>query len=185
MSPPRSDEIAVLFERCARRVTRLVSARANVPAAVIEDACQTAWLRLCAHSEVEPCEEVAVQWLVITATREAWKRSRAGREEPVGSWLGEPDHDAELPDPVGEASDPSELVLVHRERVARLGALTARERRFLGLQAIGLSYSEVAAVGEASLRTVERQIERGRRKLGLLRSGSAVSGALDLGSAGG
>src|SRR5436305_5340586 len=138
MSPNRSEQIASLFRRRARVMERLVAARASVPAAVIEDACQTAWERLCRHPEVPVEEEkVALQWLVVTATREAWKRGRLRREESIQTWPADPDGDAEALDPVGEASDPCDLAIareVHRERIARIHALTVRERHFLALQ---------------------------------------------------
>ena len=67
--------VASLFARHAQDVVRLVSVRVRAPYTVIEDACQTAWMRLLVHSEVDVEGPGAVRWVVVTATREAWRRS--------------------------------------------------------------------------------------------------------------
>ena len=161
--------VANLFARHAHDVVRLVSGRARAPYMVIEDACQTAWLRLLAHTEVDVEGPGAVRWVVITATREAWRRS-GQRETPTGAWSagGGELRDGELPEPAGHSADPIEVAIERehtRELQGRLNTLTGRERRFLALQALGLSYQEIAVETGASLRTVERQILRGRHKL--------------------
>jgi RNA polymerase sigma factor (sigma-70 family) len=160
--------VASLFARHAQDVLRLVSGRARAPYTVIEDACQTAWMRLLVHSEVDVEGHGAVRWVVVTATREAWRRS-AQRETPTGSWAGGGELvDGEFPEPAGHTADPVEVAIEHehtRELQDQLNTLTGRERRFLALQALGLSYQQIAAETGASLRTVERQILRGRHKL--------------------
>ena len=83
----RSERVADLYRHEAARVRRIVSRRVRAPEAVIEDACQTAWLRLCAHEDVAVDSRVAVRWLVITAIRESWRRTTGSREIPVGGWL--------------------------------------------------------------------------------------------------
>jgi hypothetical protein len=50
----RVDQIAALYAEQARLVQRQVARRVNAPTAVIEDACQTAWERLCTHPDVDP-----------------------------------------------------------------------------------------------------------------------------------
>jgi RNA polymerase sigma factor (sigma-70 family) len=124
----------------------------------VEDACQVAWERLIAHDEVDLDSRGVVNWLVITATREAWKRS--GRELLST--------DGELAEPAGHAPDPLNVIADRDEARRRLARLTDREREFLALQALGLSYSEIAQATGSSLRTVERQILRARHKLGSL-----------------
>lgn len=42
--------------------------------------------------------------------------------------------------------------------------MTARQRRMIGLHAAGFRYDEIAEITSATPRTVERQIERGRRR---------------------
>lgn len=82
----------------------------------------------------------------------------------MGCWLPDGD-ERELPEPVGDAPDPS-VIAGERDVVRRrLAALTARERQFLALQALGLSYDAISAELDVTVRTVERQILRGRRKL--------------------
>jgi RNA polymerase sigma factor (sigma-70 family) len=162
----RDERLAVLYERHAGSVERQVSHRAGAPHAVIEDACQTAWTRLCARADIGADAPGAVRWLIVTATREAWRLAARRREVPVGGWCAEPAQ-GELAEPAGTTGDPVAVAIEH-ERSAeprdRLSVLTARERQFLGLQAAGLSYHEIAQTG-ASMRTVERQILRARRKL--------------------
>ncbi len=161
--------IAGLYERHASTVERLVAARARTDRASIQDACQTAWTRLCAHPEVDAAAaESTIRWLVVTATREAWKLA-GHRVSPAGAMIGEATDAGELAEPAGGGEDdPLELAIAHeahRERRALLLTLTARERQFLALQAAGLSYLEITAHTGASARTVERQILRARAKL--------------------
>jgi RNA polymerase sigma factor (sigma-70 family) len=155
----RADQIAALYAQQARLVQRQVTRRVNAPAAVIEDACQTAWERLCTHPGVELVAPSAVKWLVITAMREAWRRA-SSREIPTDlTDLGEPISDAPSPlDQTIAREDTDEL----RDQ---LRGLTDRQRQFLALQAAGLTYAEIAERTATTLRTVERQILRGRHKL--------------------
>src|SRR5207302_2257190 len=124
--------------------------------AVIEDACQTAWERLCAHHDVDLTEPVALSWLIVTATREAWRRARPSREQAAGAWLGEPEH-GELAEPAGDASDPMELAIAHErhaDRVVLLKTLSPRERRFIALHASGLSYGDIVVLEDGLVRKV-------------------------------
>lgn len=172
MTPARSGQIALLYRRHASTVYRLVNGLVGGSPGVIEDACQTAWARLCAHEEVDVERPGALRWLTVTATREGWKRARHPREHPIGGWLADEEHESELPEPAGDSPDPCELMIAHEKHGVRaelLSQLTPRERRYLGLQAIGLSYEEIAEATQSTMRTVERQILRARRKLGVAR----------------
>jgi RNA polymerase sigma factor (sigma-70 family) len=160
----RSQRVAALYERHAPTVERLVSRRARVPRPVIEDACQTAWARLCVRDDVDVDPSRAVRWLVVVAVHEAWRYTARRRELAVGGWLQDVDA-GELPEPPGQAPDPLSVATQRDELRRRLGALTPREREFLTLQVAGLSYEEIAARLRVTVRTVERQILRGRRKL--------------------
>src|SRR5450755_4795335 len=165
----RRQQMTALSGRQAATVQRIVASRARVPHAILEDACQTAWLRLWTHTVVDIQAGGAVDWLVTTATREAWKRS-AQRDIPVGSWAAQGgDRSAvELPEPVGDTLDPLEAAIAHehtRELSDRLAKLTPRERAYLALNALGFTYKAIAARSGDSERTVERQILRARRKL--------------------
>jgi RNA polymerase sigma factor (sigma-70 family) len=164
MPAGRRERIGVLYERHAETVRRMVCCRVRAPEGVVEDACHTAWLMLCAHDDVALDARSTVKWLVITAVRESWRRTSGLREVPVGGWLSDPE-EHELPEPVGGAPDPSELTVGRDEVRRRLAALTARERQFLTQQALELSYEEISVRLGVTVRTVERQILRGRRKL--------------------
>src|SRR5207244_4068184 len=138
---------------------------------IVEDACQTAWTTLCAHPELKLHDQRALRWLLTTATREAWKHSArvTHREAPAGGFLPTPDGVApQLPEPAAEQPGPCELAIAHDEhaqRIEQLRWLSDRERLYLYLQGLGYSYSEMAKLTSASLRTVERQLLRARRKL--------------------
>lgn len=158
----RAEAITALYERDAAQVRRLVRRRANVTEAVLDEACQVAWMRLWAHADVSLRHEAAVKWLVVTATRHAW---RERRREMVVQACGDV---AELAARLGEAPDPADVVVARddtRALMDRLRPLTERERKFLAMQAAGLSYREIGALTGATVRTVERQVLRGRRKL--------------------
>jgi RNA polymerase sigma factor (sigma-70 family) len=148
----RRERIAVLYGRQARRVQWIVSGRVRAPKAVVEDACQIAWMRLWLHEDVSLEDRVAVSWLVTTAVRVVWRLPGTGRE-------------SELCEPCGDLPDPLDVVAERDEARRALEVLTARERQFLALQAAGLSYREVAERLHVTVRTVERQILRGRHKL--------------------
>jgi len=165
ISAGRKQRITALYERHASTVERLVSRRANVPRPVIEDACQTAWARLCLRDDVDIEPSSTLRWLVIVAAREAWRYTGRRRELAVGGWLPDVDATGELPEPPGPALDPLILACERDDLRRRLIVLTPRERQFLSLQVAGLSYAEIATRLGVTIRTVERQIVRGRRKL--------------------
>jgi RNA polymerase sigma factor (sigma-70 family) len=163
-----AEQMTALYEQQAANIERIVAARARVPHTVLQDACQTAWMRLWIHTEVDLQAGGVVAWLTMVATREAWKRAEL-REIPAGSWAtqGEDLPAGELAEPVGDTPDPFEVAIDHEHRDelrARLLALTQREREYLALQALGLSYKEIAARSGDSERTVQRQILRGAKK---------------------
>lgn len=155
----RQQSVSSLYAQHAAKVERLVARQAGGD---VEDACQTAWERLLSHEEVDVQSRGVIQWLVITAAREAWKRSRK-RELPFETLRG--NDEAESFDPAGSAPDPLAVVLERDDSRRRLARLTDREREFLALQALGFTYTEIAQATGASPRTAERQILRARRKL--------------------
>jgi RNA polymerase sigma factor (sigma-70 family) len=157
----RQQVLASLYAQHAKRVQRLVARHAGGD---VEDACQTAWERLLSHNEVDLQGRGVVNWLVITAARVAWKRAGQHRELPFEALRGE-GGDAELIEPAGDAPDPLAVVLERDDTRRRLARLTARERQFLALQVLGLTYGEISQATGASWRTVERQVLRARRKL--------------------
>jgi RNA polymerase sigma factor (sigma-70 family) len=148
-------EVANLYVTQAIRVRRLVHLRLTAPDAVVEDACQVAWMRLVLHrSRVR--RQTAASWLVRVAAREALRlMDLRERDRPLEV----------LDDDPGRAPD---LIDAFADSDVRRGAidhLPERQRRLVWLQGLGFSYSEMAGVTGDSPRTVERQLLRAKRKL--------------------
>lgn len=148
-------EVANLYAAQAIRVRRLVHLRLTAPDAVVEDACQVAWMRLVLHrSRVR--RQTAASWLVRVAAREALRlMDLRDRDRPLEV----------LDDDPGRAPD---LIDAFADSDVRRGAidhLPERQRRLVWLQGLGFSYSEMAGVTGDSPRTVERQLLRAKRKL--------------------
>jgi RNA polymerase sigma factor (sigma-70 family) len=154
-------DVAQLYEELAPRLRSIVLRDVNAPAAVIEDACQVAWYRLVRHAHrIE--RQGALSWLARTAVHEAIKLAR--RDQRELSLEARTDEDGELniasPNP-----GPHEQI-EWREHLALVDRLPVRQQWFLWLFAMGHTYEDIAA-RQAGLtkRTVERQIQHGRRKL--------------------
>jgi len=153
-------DVAGLYGLCAERLRRIVAKQVNAPSVVIEDACQFAWYRLVRHAQrVE--QEAALSWLATTAVHEAIKLAR--RDQREVSLEGRRNEDGELNVPDVTPGPPEHVEL--RERLDLVRRLPDRQQRLLWLQAIGLSYEEIASETGVTLRMVERQIHRGRRRL--------------------
>ena len=76
--------------------------------------------------------------------REAWRQ--AARQQAPAEASGEDLEEEDLLEPAAATAGPLELALEHehtRQLRKRLRVLNARERRILGLQALGLSYQEI------------------------------------------
>ena len=139
-----------------RRLRRLVAFNVRADPGLIDDACQTAWLRL-TRSGLALAPGARLSWLVTTATREALRLVRARQPElsldaPEACRLV-----AGTPGP--------ETVIEQRGRLAAVQALNERQRRLIWLQGLGFSYREMADREQESLRTVERQVLRARGRL--------------------
>jgi RNA polymerase sigma factor (sigma-70 family) len=168
LSRSRADDLAALYRAQHRKLERIVARQVRAPGTIAQDACQTAWARLCAHPDLVLEEHAALSWLITTATREAWKQSRrlTTHEATMPFEVDSDDASAGL---AAEADDPSEVAIAHAEhqqRVTRLRALSDRERLYLYLQGLGYSYSEMSNLTSASIRTVERQVLRARSNIG-------------------
>jgi RNA polymerase sigma factor (sigma-70 family) len=163
MTASRSDpigDVGELYGQLATRLQQIVAREVRAPAALVEDACQFAWWRLVVHAgRVQ--RTAALSWLAITAVHEALKlirreerdlsldrRLEGGGERPAPSW----------------ALGPGEIAEQHAQ-LELLRALPVRQRTVLLLKGAGFSYAETADSLGVSLRTVERQIMRGRQKL--------------------
>jgi RNA polymerase sigma factor (sigma-70 family) len=149
-----SVDFAELYAHLRARLERIV--RAGV---VIEDACQTAWSRLLAHREGVR-HEAALSWLATTAVREAVKLvARERREASLDATL-ERFGDAGLLSP----SAPPDELLERRQRLASVAELPERQQRLVWLHAVGLSYTEIAALTGDTKRMVERQLLQAKRR---------------------
>ncbi|HTU31431.1 MAG TPA: sigma-70 family RNA polymerase sigma factor [Solirubrobacteraceae bacterium] len=148
--------VAELYASQAARVRRLVHLRLTAPDAVVEDACQVAWMRLVRNRD-RVRRATAASWLVRVAAREALRLMDLG------------DRDRALEDLDGDDSRCApDLIEAFADRHVRLGAidrLPERQQRLVWLQGLGFSYSEMAGVTGDSRRTIERQLLRARQKL--------------------
>ncbi|MGH2914807.1 MAG: RNA polymerase sigma factor [Solirubrobacteraceae bacterium] len=166
----QSVDLAGLYARRANWMRRLVGHQLGAPAPLVEDACQVAWTRLAGRRDrVAP--DAALVWLVRTAEHETLRLVRRADRERSLDALVESEGDRAL-----VAGGPSPIELAeHRARLAELQTLPQRQRRLLWLQALGLSYAEIAATTGASQRTVERQLKHGRRRLALLEAADGAN----------
>ncbi|GAC1576958.1 MAG: hypothetical protein NVS3B18_10720 [Candidatus Dormibacteria bacterium] len=140
-----------------RRLRQIVAFNVRAPQPLIEDACQTAWLRL-ARRRDDLAPRATLAWLVTTATREALRLIRRTERDLPLEVLTDADP------AVGQSRDP-EAITELRSRLFELGALTCRQQRLIWLQGLGFSYEEMAGREGASLRTIERQVLRARSAL--------------------
>jgi RNA polymerase sigma factor (sigma-70 family) len=154
------EEVAELYASQAGRVRRLVHLRLTAPDAVVEDACQVAWMRL-VRSRSRVRRDTADCWLVQVAAHEALRQmGRADRDLPL----------EEAGDGPGPAPDLIEAFTDSHMRLRALDRLPERRRRLIWLQGLGFSYAEMAGVTGDSPRTVERQLRRARQELADLAS---------------
>jgi RNA polymerase sigma factor (sigma-70 family) len=127
----------------------------------IEDACMFAWAALLDRELEYP--DAVCGWLYTVAVREAIKLARRSR----GTVAIPERENGEVLEPA-DPRDPirTREALIDAAAVVRAAGLTGRQARILGLQVLGFSYQEIAAVHTGdSQRTVERQILGARRKL--------------------
>jgi len=148
-------EVEELYAAHAVRIRRLVGLRLAAPEALIEDACQVAWMRL-VRNRARVRRRSAARWLVEVAAREALRQLGAGeRDLPL----------EQVDDPPQSAPDLLEQLTESRVRLGTLHRLPERQQRLVWLQGLGFSYAEMANVTGDSRRTVERQLARARRRL--------------------
>lgn len=149
-----------LYRSLAARLERTVRGQVRAPREVIEDACHHAWTQLLNHGDTVD-RDAAFSWLATTAVRQAWKLNLRDRREL--SLEAAADDIGELPI-LSPAPGPPER-LEFREQLGHLAELPERQRRFIWLQAAGLTYVEMAAYTGDSIRTVDRQITRATERI--------------------
>jgi RNA polymerase sigma factor (sigma-70 family) len=156
-----ADDLARLYRTLAHQLERIVGTGVPTPD-VVDDACQFAWAQLVLHCD-RVQQEAALAWLTTTAVREAFRLIRIAEREPsLEALLGVFDESALT----GVAVSVEEW-FESKERLMALGALPARQQRLLWLQAMGLTYAEMAVHEGATRRTVERQVLRARARVRL------------------
>jgi RNA polymerase sigma factor (sigma-70 family) len=147
-----TDDVAELYRANAESLRQLVRFTVRAPDAVIDDACQIAWTRLMVRRPAVQSDSV-LPWLLTAARREALKLlRRSAREFPLEQ-LREPHQ-------LGP-----EQIVEFRERLGQIGTLPRRQQQLIWLQAVGLSYAEMAGYTGNTRRTIERQVLRARRSL--------------------
>jgi RNA polymerase sigma factor (sigma-70 family) len=155
-------ELEELYASSAGQVRRQVRSDVHATEAVIDDACQVAWIRLLHHRE-RVRRDAAVSWLVTTAVHEAFKLIRRDSRDVSLEMLVDEAGDAPATD---MAMGPSaEETVSYRLRLEEMQSLSERQRRLLWLKGLGFSYAEIRSHTGDSERTVERQLTRARHRL--------------------
>ena len=155
------DDVAALYDREGVRVRRLVRLNVSAPEAVVEDACQVAWLRLlCDPARVR--RTAATRWLVTVAVREALRGARrTARDLSLDALLAEAGPASHVPAATSTVDDIAE----QHERLAAIEDLPERQRRLVWKRGLGFTYQEMAHETGDSVRTIERQLDKARRNL--------------------
>lgn len=165
----RQDKVAVFYTKEAAALMRAVRRAITGPEAMIEDACSHAWCQLLQNDDVQ-LDRAGFGWLYVVATREAFRLSDRSRREPAA---GEP---RDLPNRKALANPDAwqvlEQRLAHEERVALVRLISPRKRELVLLHAAGFTYAEIVRLTDNTLRTVERQILRGKRTVRRLARGA-------------
>jgi RNA polymerase sigma factor (sigma-70 family) len=154
------EEVAQLFLEQSLRIRRMVRSQARGSEQLVEDACQLAWLRL-VQRRARIRRETAPAWLVRTAIHEAFRQMRRdARDLSLETWSEE---DADQP---ARRTPPLlDELAEQRSRLEAIGSLPERQQRLMWLQALGLTYTEMAGHTGTTRRTVDRQLVRARRAL--------------------
>ncbi len=153
-------DVGELYGALADRLEQIVRLDVRASDAVIEDACQVAWVRLLHHRQ-RVHRDTVMAWLARTAVHEAFRLlRRARRELPLDAWLGD---DAESALAVAPVT--TEELFERQERIREVRSLPERQQRVVWLHALGLSYTEMAAHEGCTRRTVDRQLLRARRAI--------------------
>jgi RNA polymerase sigma factor (sigma-70 family) len=156
-------DVAALYARSAAMVRGQVCSEVTASDAVIDDACQFAWIRLLHHRHrVGP--ERAVSWLITTALHEVFKLVRRDGHDLSLEQLLEEGGELRL----NRVAPAPEETVGARLRLELLRELPERQERLIWLQGLGFGYPEMAAETDMTVRTVERQLMKARRSLRLL-----------------
>ncbi len=161
-------EVAELYARSAGLVRGQVCSEVTASEAVIDDACQFAWIRLLHHRH-RVGRDRAVSWLITTALHEVFKLVRRDGHDLSLEELMEDTGDLRI----NRTAPPPEEAVGARQRLELLRKLPERQERLIWLQGLGFNYPEMATEADMTVRTVERQLMKARRNLHLLEAGDA------------
>jgi RNA polymerase sigma factor (sigma-70 family) len=153
-------EVAELYARSAGLVRGKVCSEVTASEAVIDDACQFAWIRLLHHRH-RVGRDRAVSWLITTALHEVFKLLRRDSHDLSLEQLMEETGDLRIN---WTAPAPEEAVGA-RLRLEVLRELPERQERLIWLRGLGFSYPEMAIEAGTTVRTVERQLTKARRNI--------------------
>lgn len=156
----RAPDIASIYAAHSVKLQRLVRLDVHASDHVIEEACQRAWHQLAANSE-RVRSETALSWLVRIAVNAALKELSRRRREVSLEELIETGHEVRVSRAGSEPGARAEA----RLELGRVSTLPGRQQRMLWLLALGYSHAEIAASEQCTLRTVERQLMRAKRRL--------------------
>lgn len=162
-TPPaalRGDE-SELYGQHQATLLRAVTRQVKAPPALIEDACQRAWLILLRRQPDRGPTLFA--WLRTVAVREAWALSSTQRRTVALDELTDIEGD-ESPILAGPA-DQLDHAVEARRALRALAALPDRQRRYLTRLAAGHSYQEIAHAEHATYTNVNKHLTRARQRL--------------------
>jgi RNA polymerase sigma factor (sigma-70 family) len=155
-----------LYNELQPQLVRILTSNLQAPEWIVDDACQSAWSSLLAHS-AGVVRGGELGWLSTTATRAALKLLRV---EGRAASYEEPPPPIDLDEFRVPVPDP-ELSLELRERLAEIKRLPVRQQRLVMLHGFGYEYDEIAAVTGETRRTIARQLTRARTQLRLADAG--------------
>jgi DNA-directed RNA polymerase specialized sigma24 family protein len=155
----RTAEIDTLYRHSARWLGATVQRAVNTSDVNIDDACSHAWTQLLTHDTAELRTPRIYGWLRTVAIHEAY-RLHAYDHHTSTTVLETIAQDT----PAGTRLD--QLESIH----ALLAPASDRQKRMIILHAAGHPYEEIAGVESASIRTVDRQLQRGRQRIRNARS---------------
>lgn len=159
--PPLRGDETQLYETHAALLLASLRKAVSASDAIIEDACQHAWIQLL---RFQPDRDHVFGWLRLTALRDAW--ALCGRESRCLSL------DVSLSDhqQLGTLADTIpgrdlEIELDARDALRAVGALRPKQRYALSRAVAGLSYEEIQAEGGLTFRQVDRHLRKARAAL--------------------
>src|ERR1700744_1986769 len=131
-------EVAELYASAAGLVRGQVCSEVTASEAVIDDACQFAWIRLLHHRH-RVGRDRAVSWLITTALHEVFKLvRRAGHDLSLEQLMEETD-DLQI----SRTAPAPEEVVEPRVRLELLRGLPARQERLILLRGLAVYHPQI------------------------------------------